>query len=109
MLKITNGTRCLRVSKGAFRELYSPSGWVVVDNTPHIASQEPAVAPEEGSEGKHTANREELPEGPYNGSEEDIIQNMSEEELKQYASLLGIKIKGLTKGELLEAIQAYKE
>lgn len=84
MLKITNGTQHLIVSKGAFKELYSHSGWAVVDETPTDAHPE--------------------------ATEEEVLQNMSEVELKQYASLLGIKTRSLkTREELVEAIKAHKE
>lgn len=117
MLRITNGKQILTVSKGAFKELYSPSGWVVVDNTPAIPLQEPAEGPGGGGDSKPTIPVNNLPEGPSNGldgdeslDEEDTLQNMSEIELKQYASLLGIKTKTLkTREELMRAIKAHQE
>lgn len=117
MLRITKGEQTLIVSKGAFKEMYSSSGWAVVDNTPAMPSQEPAVTPGEGGGSNHTADPESLPDGHSGGSdgddtqdEENTLQNMSEVELKQYASLLGIKTKTLkTREELMEAIKAHKE
>lgn len=117
MLRITNGKQTLVVSKGAFKEMYSHSGWVVVDSTPAMPLQEPAEGP--GGEGgsKPTTPVNNLSEGPSDGldgdeslDEEDTLQNMSEVELKQYASLLGIKTKTLkTREELMEAIKAHQE
>ena len=117
MLRITNGEQTLIVSKGAFKELYSPSGWAVVDDTPAMSPQEPAVAPGESGDSNHTADPENLSDGHSGGSEgddiqdeENTLQNMSEVELKQYASLLGIKTKTLkTREELIEAIKSHKE
>lgn len=116
MLRITNGEQTLIVSKGAFKELYSPSGWEVVDDTTAMPTQEPAVAPGGGGGSNHTAGPENHPDGHSVGSEvddiqdeENTLQNMSEVELKQYASLLGIKTKTLkTREELMEAIKAHK-
>ena len=117
MLRITNGEQTLIVSKGAFKEMYSSSGWAVVDDTSAMPPQEPAVTPGEGGGSNHTADPENLPDGHSGGSdgddtqdEENTLQNMSEVELKQYASLLGIKTKTLkTREELMEAIKAHKE
>lgn len=117
MLRITNGKQTLIVSKGAFKELYSPSGWAVVDDTLAMPLQEPAVTPGGGGGSNPTADPENPSEGHSEGSDEDdtqdgenTLQNMSEVELKQYASLLGIKTKTLkTREELVEAIKAHEE
>lgn len=117
MLRITNGEQTLIVSKGAFKELYSPSGWAVVDDTPAMLPQESQQAPGEGGGSNPTADPENLSDSHSEGSdgddlqdEENTLQNMSEVELKQYASLLGIKTKTLkTREELMEAIKSHKE
>lgn len=110
MLRITNGEQTLIVSKGAFKELYSSSGWAVVDETTVTPPQEPAVAPGELGGSKPTANPETPTDIHSEATEEETLQNMSEVELKQYASLLGIKTKNLkTREELVEAIKAHKE
>lgn len=109
MLKITNGIQHLIVSKGAFKELYSHSGWAVVDETPAMLPQEPAMTPGELG-GKPTTNPETPTDAHPEATEEEVLQNMSEVELKQYASLLGIKARSLkTREELVEAIKAHKE
>lgn len=109
MLKITNGTQHLIVSKGAFKELYSHSGWAVVDETPPMLHQEPAMAPGELGGSKPTTNHETPTDAHPEATEEEVLQNMSEVELKQYASLLGIKTRSLkTREELVEAIKAHK-
>lgn len=117
MLRITNGKQTLMVSKGAFKEMYSSSGWVVVDSTLAMPLQEPAEGPEGEWGSKPTTPVDNPPEGPSDDlgedeslDEEDTLQNMSEIELKQYASLLGIKTKTLkTREELMEAIKAHQE
>lgn len=129
MVKITNGDLVLKVTGGAFRSIYAPAGWVEVGETPAMAPEEPPVGSQETGGSNHTADpvkasnghsvASEDPEGeePTEGhtgedltDEENTLQNMSEVELKQYASLLGIKTKGLkTKEELMEAIKAHQE
>lgn len=105
MVKITNGEQTLIVSRGAFRELYLPSGWLEVGNTPFITPQELPKAPMGNGDGKPTTDPEEL---SVAHSEEDAINGMSEMELKQYASLLGIKTKNLkTREDLLAAIRSH--
>ena len=110
MLRITNGEQTLIVSKGAFKELYSSSGWAVVDDTPAMPPQEPAVTPGEGGGSNHTADPENHSDEGDTQDEENTLQNMSEVELKQYASLLGIKTKTLkTREELMEAIKSHQK
>lgn len=116
MLRITRGGQTLLVPKGAFRELYSPLGWVVEGSSP-IAPQWPTMGVSEKGEGDNTPDPETPPDAPASDSEssknldeEGILQNMSEVELKQYASLLGIKTKNLkTREGLMEAIRSHKE
>lgn len=117
MLRITDGKQTLTVSKGAFKELYSHSGWTVVDSAPAMPPQEPAVTPGEGGGSNPTAEPKDSSNGLNTApgedntqDEENTLQNMSEVELKQYASLLGIKTKTLkTRKELMEAIKAHQE
>lgn len=113
MLRITRGGQTLLVPKGAFRELYSPLGWVVEGSSP-TAPQWPAMGVSEEGEGGGTTPYPETPssdsEPNKNLDEESILQNMSEVELKQYASLLGIKTRNLkTREELMGAIRSHKE
>lgn len=115
MLRITRGGQTLLVPKGAFKELYSPLGWVVEGSSP-TASQWPAMEVSKEGEGDTTPDPETPPDTPTSNpepskdpDEESILQNMSEVELKQYASLLGIKTKNLkTREGLMEAIKSHK-
>lgn len=118
MLKIHKDGMVLEVSKGAFKSIYSPSGWAVVEETPVMAPEEPPEAPGVSGGSNPTPDPSEPPEGPYNSSdgetpspsEEDTLENMSDNELKQYASLLGLKVKDLkTRESLIKAIQDHQE
>lgn len=110
MIKITNGEQTLTVSKGAFRELYLPSGWLMVGNIPSTAPQESPMASMGDGDSKPTSDQVEPSGGHAETSEEDAINGMSEMELKQYASLLGIKTRNLkTREELLAAIKSHQK
>lgn len=115
MLKITKRGQTLMVSKGAFKSVYSRAGWAVVDETPVEAPQEPAVAPGEAGDSNTTTDLETGSDGASTApdtevSDEETLAKMSDTELKQYASLLGIKTKDLkTREQLMEAIQAHQE
>ena len=115
MLRITNGKQTLVVTKGAFKELYSNSGWSPVENTPILTPLEPPVTPGDEDSINSTMGQENIEENSPNvqgesTNEEDTLKNMSEVELKQYASLLGIKTKNLkTREELMEAIKSHQE
>lgn len=128
MVKITNGDLVLKVSSGAFKSIYAPAGWVEVGETPAMVPEEPAVGSQETGGSNHTADPEGAPDGSPEGSsvpspkgeteghheedltDEETLANMTDVELKQYASLLGIKTKTLnTREELMEAIKAHQE
>ena len=128
MVKITNGDLFLKVTGGAFRSIYAPAGWVEVGETPAMAPEEPPVGSQEVGGSNHTADPVEAPEGHSGASEdpegeepteghtgddptdEETLAGMTDVELKQYASLLGIKTKGLkTKEELMKAIKAHQK
>ena len=128
MVKITNGDLVLKVTGGAFRSIYAPAGWVEVGETPAMAPEEPPVGSQETGGSNHTADPVKAPEGhsvasedpegeePTEGhtgedlTDEETLAGMTDVELKQYASLLGIKTKGLkTKEELMKAIKAHQK
>lgn len=94
MLDITKNGKVLKVSKGAFREIYLSRGWKALNDF---------NIPMEGSD----YSKSEL--GALSSSEEDPIMNMSSMELKQYASLLGIDTRGLRSREnLIQAIRDHE-
>ena len=112
MIKITKGGRVLEVTSGAYKAIYKATGWSPVEETPVAAPQEPAVGvSEEGGSNSipegHEASAE--PQGANMGDEE-TLNKMSDDELKQYASLLGIQTKDLKgRKKLMEAIKAHQK
>lgn len=115
MLRITDGVHTLLVSKGAFREIYSIGGWAEVKDPPEFGSQRPAEASVGQGGSKPAPEPMEGSEGPYTASvsllsyeEREALSSMSKAELRQYASLLGIKMKNLkTKERLTKAIELH--
>lgn len=112
MIKISKGHLVLEVTSGAYKAIYKAAGWSPVEETPAAAPQEPAgdVFEERGSNsnsGGQEASTE--PQGANTG-EEDTLNKMSDDELKQYASLLGIQTKDLKgRKKLMEAIKAHQK
>lgn len=109
MIKISKDGLVLEVSSGAYKTMYKAAGWSPVVETPAAAPQEPAVdfSGERGS--NHTPEDHDGSEEPQwaNMGEEEILNKMSDDELKQYASLLGIQTKDLKgRKKLMEAIKA---
>lgn len=88
MLTITKGNRSLRVSKGAYKEYYEAQGWRTT-STPCLSDVEMSSM-----------------ENSQESIEEKSLEDMSTGELKQYASLLGIKTKNMKdRGQIIEAIK----
>ena len=97
MLKISKDNMVLEVTRGAFKSVYGPSGWAVVEDTSVESPQESPKAPGEAGGSIPTPN-------------EDTLSNMTEDELRQYASLLGIKVKDLkTREKLIRSIKAHQK
>lgn len=90
MITIQKGNMTREVSRSAFKSIYSLTGWVEVEaEFSRDTSQEPDVAPGRSS---NPSDSDNIPEDE-NASEELLgskISNMSNKELRQYASLLGI-------------------
>lgn len=110
MLTIRNGDKTLKVSRGAFMEVYRHTGWV------EVSAEEPEVAQEsfngslEDEDSKHTPGDSKPLSEPPTPSEDETLEAMSDTELKQYAALLGINTKSLTKREqLIKAIKASQK
>lgn len=112
MIKISKGGLVLEVTSGAYKTIYKAAGWSPMGETPVAAPQKPAVAvSEEGGsnsipEGQEASTEpQEAPTG-----EEETLNKMSDDELKQYASLLGIQTKDLKgRKKLMEAIKAHQK
>lgn len=115
MIKIHKGEMILKVPMGSFRTIYHPAGWSVVEDIPVEPSQEPSKAPGEGRgstppTGSETHSKD--PPRPHSQnaeSDENTLSNMTDNELRQYASLLGIRVKDLkTRDKLIKAIRAHQ-
>lgn len=125
MIKITKGGRVLEVTSGAYKAIYKATGWSPVEETPAAAPQEPAggvsgdgdsnptpeafTTSEEPQEPQEDPDDPE-PQGASGESEDETLNKMSNDELRQYASLLGIQTKDLKgRKKLMEAIKAHQK
>lgn len=125
MIKISKGDLVLEVTSGAYKSVYKAAGWSPVGETPVAAPQEPAVGvsgdggsnptpeafttSEEPQEPQEDLVDPEPQEAPGE-SEDETLNKMSNDELRQYASLLGIQTKDLKgRKKLMEAIKAHQK
>lgn len=125
MIKISKGGRVLEVTSGAYKAIYKATGWSPVEETPVAAPQEPAegvsgdggsnptpeafTASEEPQEPQEDLEDPE-PQEASGESEDETLNKMSNDELRQYASLLGIQTKDLKgRKKLMEAIKAHQK
>lgn len=119
MIKIFKGDLVLEVTSGAYKVIYKAAGWSPVEETSVAAPQEPAVGVSEAGGSNPTPEdstaSEELqePQEDLEASEEsgdETLNKMSNNELRQYASLLGIQTKDLKgRKKLMEAIKAHQK
>lgn len=113
MVTITNGSLTLTVTPGAFRDVYLAQGFVEINNVSHNTQKTLSKAPVtqggivSGVDPKNVS--EELPEPlesvpavkaakPLSRKEElaEIpLNEMTPDELREYAKLLGVNLKGL--------------
>lgn len=104
MITIQKGNMTREVSRSAFKSIYSLTGWVEVEaESPQDTFQEPAVAPGESSNPSDSDNtpEDENAPGELLGSK---ISTMSNKELRQYASLLGIDTQNKSSEQLRKMI-----
>lgn len=112
MIKITKGGRVLEVTSGAYKAIYKAAGWSPVEETPVAAPQELTVDVSEAGDSNPTPEGQEASTEPQgaNMGDEETLNKMSDDELKQYASLLGIQTKDLKgRKKLMEAIKAHQK
>lgn len=128
MIKISKGGRVLEVTSGAYKTLYKAAGWSPVEETPAAAPQEPAMGVSEAGDSNPTPEAFTASEEPQEDqedqgdledlesqevpgeSEDETLNKMSNDELRQYASLLGIQTKDLKgRKKLMEAIKAHQK
>lgn len=122
MIRISKGGLVLEVTSGAYKSMYKDAGWSPVGETPVEAPQEPAVGVSEAGGSNPTPEAftaSEEPQGDLKDpeaswgsgeSEDETLNKMSNDELRQYASLLGIQTKDLKgRKKLMEAIKAHQK
>lgn len=128
MIKISKGGRVLEVTSGAYKAIYKATGWSPVGETPVAAPQEPAEGVSEVGDSNPTPEAitaSEEPQEPQEDPEpqgdledlessgesgDETLNKMSNDELRQYASLLGIQTKDLKgRKKLMEAIKAHQK
>lgn len=119
MIRISKGDLVLEVTSGAYKSIYRAAGWSPVEETPVAAPQEPAVGVSEAGDSNPTPEAltaSEEPQGPQEDQEaseesgDETLNKMSNNELRQYASLLGIQTKDLKgRKKLMEAIKAHQK
>lgn len=112
MIKISKGHLVLEVTSGAYKAIYKAAGWSPVEETLASAPQEPAVDVSGEGGSNSTPESQEASTEPQgaNMGEEETLNKMSDDELKQYASLLGIQTKDLKgRKKLMEAIKAHQK
>lgn len=115
MVKITNGSRVTTVTRGAFEEIYKPSGWRICDLSKE--DTQPEYLPEEGKISEEEA--EEMPNLEALGEEDTLeetemgedfdipISEMKVSELRTYAEKHGIDISAAkTKQDIRAIIRA---
>ena len=109
MMKISKNGLVLEVTSGAYKSMYKAAGWSPVGETTAAAPQKPAVGVSQDGGSNSTPEDNEVseePQGAHTG-EEEILNKMSDDELRQYASLIGIQTKDLKgRKKLMEAIKA---
>ena len=101
MLKITKEGKTITVTKGAFKEVYSHCGWVEVPENVATPAEKSYVASQRVSDSESVTTPKNSNSENYTPSDKDVLEGMSDEELRQYASLLGIKLKELKGREAL--------
>ena len=121
MVKIRKGSHVLTVTNGAFKRLYAPMGYVVMEGEEDVTvlppSDEVNTTPpgnkDDDEDLEDTEDDSDLEdEADEEDDDEDLkekpIGEMSFKELQQYASDLGLNVKGMTsKKEIRQAIRVY--
>ena len=112
MIKISKGGLVLEVTSGAYKAIYKAAGWSPVEETTTAAPQTPSGGVSGAGGSNPSPDAPTTPEEPQEGhtGEEETLNKMSDDELKQYASLLGIQTTDLkSRKKLMEAIKAHQE
>lgn len=115
MVKIRRGSHVLTVTNGAFKSLYAPMGYVVVETegdakvprTPDEVTTTPDATDSSEDDSEGTEDDSEPEDEPEDDElEEKPISEMSFKELKEYASRHGLNVNGLSsKQEIRRALK----
>lgn len=103
MITIYKGNQKAVVPSGSYKSLFKPYGWT---------TKKPKATPKEEDHTEETSGQQERQGDTNHGEQGDTneggktpLENMSEQELRQYAALVKVNVKGLkTREELLEAL-----
>lgn len=100
MIRIKRGTHTMSVTRGAFKSVYKPMGYE------ELEAEKPNETNSEHDDGYEDADTED--EEPV--LDEKPLGEMSFNELKEYATQLGLATSGMrTRRELKEAIQQAEQ
>lgn len=108
MITIQKDNKLLNVTRGAYNSVYEPSGWYEVDNYTHD-NEAPYNVDFEGL-GEQSDNHIDINETEdekkrrKEALQEIPISSMSQKELKELASLVGVSIKNKSKSEVQEEV-----
>lgn len=84
MIKIVHGAKTMMVSKGAYKAIYEPSGWSLANGASEQTAPAEVQKPDPTPEQLAAERKAELIKIP--------VGNMSKDELKEAAELLGVSI-----------------
>lgn len=94
MITIYKGNQKAVVPSGSYKHMFKPYGWT---------TKKPRSTPPEEDHPEETTTSKE--QGDTNGEGKTSLESMSEQELRQYAALVKVNVKGLkTREELLRAL-----
>lgn len=113
MIKITNGVTTLKVTRGAFKDVFKAQGFIEVSNdSTSVETSSKSIEEQEDSGGKLTEPTPENTTADISGQETDDAESeaisdqielseiplneMTDKQLKEYAAQLGVDLKGIT-------------
>lgn len=107
MITIYKGNQKAVVPSGSYKSMFKPYGWT---------TKKPKATPKGEDRTEETTTRQQEEQGDTRQQQEEgdtaheeqnktPLESMSEQELRQYAALVKVNVKGLkTREELLEAL-----
>lgn len=96
MITIYKGNQKAVVPSGSYKHMFKPYGWT---------TKKPKGTPQEEDHIEETTTPKEQGNAPQQEGSKTSLESMSDQELRQYAALVKVNVKGLkTREELLEAL-----